>query len=157
MPEPDFFELLKALENDKVEYVVIGGIALLINGGAVLTADIDLCIAFERENLNHLAAALNQFQPRLRNGTPVLLDEHAFGGEFVTYFTNVGVIQIINRIQGYSHFQQLAEDSQVMTLKGIPIHVASLKALEKMKTGTGRARDQLHLDIIKSLRTIRGD
>jgi hypothetical protein len=48
MPDPDFYELLKTLEELQVKYVVIGGIALLINGGAVITADIDLCIAKER-------------------------------------------------------------------------------------------------------------
>jgi hypothetical protein len=109
----------------------------------------------QRENLLHLAAALNRFHPRLRNEVPVQLDEHAFAGEFVTYFTDVGVIQIINRINGFDNFQQLSDASLVLTLDGLPVHVASLDALEKMKTGTGRERDKYHLNIFTGLKKFR--
>src|SRR5438552_607263 len=89
MPDPDFFQLLRVLEDRHVNYVVIGGIALLINGGGVVTSDIDLCISFDKGNLAALAESLNEFEPALRTGKRVHLDEQAFEGEFVTYFTSV--------------------------------------------------------------------
>lgn len=152
MPSPDFFKLLVSLEEHKVRYVLIGGIALILNGGGITTVDIDLSIIHDRSNLNALAAALNEFDPRLRNGIPIELDERAFGGGFATYFTSVGVVQVINRLHGFKSFDELEAESNLMTIKGVPIRIASLAALEKMKDGTGRPKDQIHLDIIRQLR-----
>lgn len=154
MPNPDYFSLLIALEKHQVRYVLIGGIALLLNGGGITTVDIDLYIVHDQSNLEALGSALNEFEPRLRSGTPVRLDDRAFRGEFVTYFTSAGVVQIVNRLHGFESFGELEAESNLMTIKGTPIRIASLEALEKMKDGSGRPKDQIHLDIIRRLRKL---
>ena len=155
MHDPNLISLVHALEECNVKYVVIGGLALLINGGAIVTSDIDLSIAFDKENLVSFANALNQFEPRSRNGSLVKLDLHAFGGEFVTMFTNVGIVQIINRVNGFSSFADLQTMSNKMAVNGTHVWVASLDALEIMKTNTGRDKDKPHLDIIRQMKEKR--
>jgi predicted nucleotidyltransferase len=147
--------LIEALAELQVQYVIIGGVALLLYGAPITTRDVDISIAFEKENLKNLAEALNRFEPRLRNGHHVRLDEFAFGGEFVTYFTNVGVIQVVNRFIGFDTFQDLENSSDVITVAGVNVRVASLDALEIMKSSTGRDKDKPHLDIIRALKDQR--
>ena len=147
--------LIEAFAELQVQYVIIGGVALLLYGAPITTRDVDISIAFDKENLKHLAEALNRFETRLRNGKQVKLDELAFGGEFVTYFTNVGVIQVINRVKGFQSFQDLIAASDVIIVRGTEVRVASIDALEIMKSNTGRDKDKPHLDIIRALKANR--
>ena len=155
MHDPNLIDLVHAFDEEKVKYVLIGGMALLVNGGGIVTSDIDLSIAFDRDNLESLARALNQFEPRSRNGIASKLDLHSFGGEFVTLFTTAGVVQIINRVQGFSRFSDLLAMSDNLPVNGTHIRVANLDALEIMKSNTGRDKDKPHLDIIRKLKEKR--
>ena len=44
MTETDLQKLLKALYQEKVEFVIIGGLAAVLQGSAYVTADFDLAI-----------------------------------------------------------------------------------------------------------------
>ncbi|HLO96956.1 MAG TPA: hypothetical protein VK171_00060, partial [Fimbriimonas sp.] len=71
----------------------------------------------------------------------------------VTVFTSAGVIQIVNRFSGMNSFEELYQASQDMKVRDSVVRVATLDALEIMKTNTGREKDKLHLDIIRALKT----
>ena len=51
--DPD--SILGALEREKVRYVVIGGLAAVLQGSPVFTQDVDICPARDRDNLERLA------------------------------------------------------------------------------------------------------
>ena len=52
MPEklPDFGRLVAILSEARVRYVLIGGLAMRLQGCAHLTDDLDLCCARDNEN-----------------------------------------------------------------------------------------------------------
>jgi hypothetical protein len=54
----DVQRLLEVLADAGVEFVVVGGIALVLRGSGRVTVDVDLCYARDRANLRRLAAAL---------------------------------------------------------------------------------------------------
>jgi len=60
--ETDIEKLLKALNQQGVEFVIIGGLAAVLQGSAYVTADLDLCYSRKAENLGKLAKALDPFQ-----------------------------------------------------------------------------------------------
>jgi hypothetical protein len=51
-------ELLARLAEDRVRFVVIGGVALIARGAQRATEDLDIAYARDRENLKRLATAL---------------------------------------------------------------------------------------------------
>jgi hypothetical protein len=58
-------DILKALEKEKIDYAVIGGVAVVLYGYVRFTKDIDLIIGFSDDNVRRfikVLAALN-FQP----------------------------------------------------------------------------------------------
>ena len=65
-------DLVEALSESGVEYVIVGGMAAVIHGSAHVTADLDVSYSRTRENCERLAAALAPFSPRLR-GAPAEL------------------------------------------------------------------------------------
>ena len=66
MTETDVEKLLRAFHQEHVEFVIIGGLAAVLQGSAYVTADLDLCYSRKRENLEKLARALTPFHPALR-------------------------------------------------------------------------------------------
>jgi predicted nucleotidyltransferase len=48
--ETDIEKLLKALHQQGVEFVIIGGLAAVLQGSAYVTADLDLCIPEGRKS-----------------------------------------------------------------------------------------------------------
>jgi hypothetical protein len=54
----DAAAVLGVLERHHVRFVVVGGQAAVLRGASFLTKDIDICPAWDRENLGRLAAAL---------------------------------------------------------------------------------------------------
>src|SRR5829696_7334099 len=74
--KPDFSPLpmLAALEEHGVLYVVIGGLAAQLRGAPLVTLDLDVSPARDRDNLDRLAAALSSLDavPRIADAPPGL-------------------------------------------------------------------------------------
>src|SRR5438445_625912 len=68
----DVVDALPALTDRDVDFVIVGGVALILQGSARLTRDLDLCYSRDRKNLKALASALAPFGPTLR-GAPAML------------------------------------------------------------------------------------
>ncbi|UCD05354.1 MAG: nucleotidyltransferase [candidate division WOR-3 bacterium] len=67
--------ILKKLEEYKVNYAVIGGVAVVLYGYVRFTKDIDLLIDFSSENVKRFADVLNALN--FRSGAPVDIMELA--------------------------------------------------------------------------------
>ena len=65
-------ETIRILYDAGVEFVVIGGAAMGLQGSAHLTKDIDFCYARTNKNMERLAKALEPFHPVLRGAPPGL-------------------------------------------------------------------------------------
>ncbi len=65
----DLERALNALRDREVEFVLIGGAAMVAQGSAQVTQDLDICYERSRENIRRLVKALAPYRPRLR-GAP---------------------------------------------------------------------------------------
>jgi hypothetical protein len=59
--QPDFEELLRLLEENEVEYLVVGGYAVAFHGFPRFTKDIDVFFKASEENIAALRRALREF------------------------------------------------------------------------------------------------
>jgi hypothetical protein len=63
-----FFEsLFRKLQEKKVDYLVVGGVALVLQGAIRMTADLDLMVALDEQNLTAFIAAMKElgFRPKV--------------------------------------------------------------------------------------------
>jgi hypothetical protein len=58
---PDFLDLLRYLNEEKVEYLIVGGMAVNYYGYHRSTGDFDIWVGLSGENQDRLAAALRKF------------------------------------------------------------------------------------------------
>jgi predicted nucleotidyltransferase len=158
-PEFSPLALLRTLVSHGVDFVVIGGIALVIHGSTRVTQDLDICFAGDQANLDVLGAALIELGAKLR-GVDGL-------GEFVpdgtalrrlstiTLDTRQGPIDLLRDPIGAPPYADLRRRADRVDVDGVAVLVASLDDLAAMKRAAGRAKDGLDLDEIEVIRRLR--
>jgi len=152
----DVQRLLDALAAGGVDFVVVGGVAMVLRGSTRATVDLDLCYARDRENLRRLASALAPFNPRLRGAPPELPflwdDLTLASGLNFTLTTDLGDVDVLGEIPGVGDYAQVAAGASAMTVGESRIAVLDLDALERSKRAAGRAKDLLDLAEIAEIR-----
>jgi len=156
--------LLRHLHEAGVEYVVIGGLAVIAHGVQRFTNDLDICPAPDPENLRRLAALLEALDARqLGVGDfaedefpfdPRLPEELAEGGNF-RLVTAVGVLDLMQWIPGIPEahaYPVLAADAVEGTAFGVPLRVCSLEHLREMKRAADRPQDRQDLAHLEAAR-----
>jgi hypothetical protein len=61
--------ILRSLVASKVEFVVVGGVAMITHGSSHVTDDLDICYRRTSENIARLVGAIAPLKPYLR-GAP---------------------------------------------------------------------------------------
>lgn len=133
----DFQDFLKLLNVHGVEYLVIGGYAVIYHGYPRATQDLDIWIAVHPDNANRVVRALEEFG----FGSPELTTEMFLKDSSVV---RMGIppirIEITTRISGVE-FQESFHGKIVDEMDGIPVNIINLKDLLLNKKASGRYKD----------------
>lgn len=157
-------QIFAALNDARVDYVIVGGLAVILHGYLRATADLDLVIGLAPENCKRGLEALANigFTPRL----PVAIEAFADPRQREEWSEqrNMRVFQLwdpANPLRSLDVFVKepiafaaLLRDAARKDIDGIPVRVASIEHLIEMKQAAGRPRD---LDDIDKLRLIRDE
>lgn len=153
--------ILAALAEANIDYVVVGGLAVILHGHLRATRDLDLVIGLDRANCERAIAALaaTGLRPRL----PVRFEDLADSEIRADWFLrrNMIVLQLwdpSNELRSVDVFvrepiaiAELMADAVIKHVDGVPIVVASIRHLVRMKEAAARPQD---LDDIAALREI---
>lgn len=151
----DSFAIAEALRDFGVEFVIIGGHAVIRHGVSRTTEDLDVVYDKTPDNVDRLFEAVrsvggviitNDIDPvtRLEIDRPVTRSD--LTGWLALIATDHGFFDAFSYVPGVDEmtFDQLFQDS--VLLDGF--HFASIDALRKMKAAAGRPRD---LEDLKAL------
>ncbi len=151
-----FPELLRALSEAGVDFVVVGGAAAVARGSVRLTQDLDVAYRRTPDNMRKLARALSTHRPYLRGapaGLPFVLDESTLrAGLNFTLVTDLGWIDLLGEVTGGGGYDELVQHSSEMELFGSRCRVLGLDKLIEVKRAAGRPKD---LEVIAELEAIR--
>ena len=140
----DFRDFLNSLNKNNVKYLLLGGWAVGIYGAPRATADMDVFVSVDDENLEKLLKALYEF------GAPTVPKEHFKDiGRIFRMGRSPIRIEILNQASGID-FQTCYNRRKVITTDGIDISIISTDDLLKNKAASGREKD------IADLRNIEG-
>lgn len=151
----DFELILGALNRRGVRYIVIGGVAALVQGAPLVrTLDVDVTPAGDPENKQRLASALIDIEARLRapglaDPMEIPLDERTFTGmTTMTFTTRFGPLDLCFVPDGTTGYDDLAKDSRPVEINGIEFDVASITDIVRSKKAAGREKDADHVEIL---------
>jgi len=152
-------ETIRILYDAGVEFVVIGGVAMGLQGSAHLTKDIDFCYARTPKNIERLAKALEPYHPVLRGAPPDLpfrFDAKTIAsGLNFTLSTDLGDLDFLGEVSGLGFFQDVLGESDVRNVGGVDCRVLSLEGLIKSKVAAGRPRDLYVLPELRGLNELK--
>lgn len=151
----DFATLFASLCEAGVEFVVIGGLAVASHGHLRVTVDLDVCYARSPENIDRIVTALAPLAPRLRGappGLPFFWDARTLrNGLNFKLTTTAGDIDLLGEVTGVGGYGDLSLRAEVQDLYGHPVKMMSLDDLLRAKAATGRAKDLLDLEALRTI------
>ena len=153
--------MIAALQNRKVRFVVVGGIAAIAQGSPLPTEDVDITPEWSTDNLEALAAALVDLDAKLRTAEgPVEfpIDARMIAGNALwNLTTSVGDLDLCFEPAGTRGYDDLRRHALELDLgSGAPVLIASLADVIRSKEAAGRAKDRAQLPALReTLEAIR--
>lgn len=140
---PHFKELLQRFNANEVEYLIVGGYAVMKYTEPRFTKDLDLWVSNSQENSTRVYRGLAQFgAPLIQDG----LTPEDFTSDSITYQIGVAPVRIdvLTNIDGVC-FADAWMRRVAGAFFGIPVHFISLEDLIANKRQAGRNSDLEHL------------
>lgn len=139
---PDFCAFLKLLNEQGVEYLLVGGYAVAIHGHPRFTADMDIWVAVSQANAERIVQALEIFG----FGGPHLKPEIFLSPDQMTKLGREPMkIEILNSVSGLE-FDGAWSRAMRVEIDGVQVPVISLADLRTNKTASARPQDLADLD-----------
>ena len=155
----DLRRIAALLVREGVEFIVIGGQAELLMGGARVTYDVDLCYRRTKENLERLATALKEMRPTFRGAPPdmpVILDAKALAlGSNYTLITEIGTLDLLGWVEPLGEYDALLPASETYQLGEFTVRTIGLNDLIRVKEHIGRSKDRESLLQLLAIRQLR--
>ena len=155
-----FLELLRALVDGGVDFVVVGGVAAVLEGAPVSTFDLEIVYSPQKANLARLVEVLATLDavyvdPAGRRLSPT--EERLRGGGHHPLRTRFGRLDVLGSIGGVLGFADLMPESRRRSIQGLPVWVLRLETVIASKEATGRAKDRAVLPMLRDTLAERED
>ena len=157
----DYLGIFKTLNEKKIKYIVVGGMAVNFHGIPRMTYDIDLLLLLEDKNLKKFLSLMKSwgFKPKVPVGLMDFADrdkrEDWLKNKNMKAFNLVNpgwaVSEIDIIINTPVNYIKAARNLNYIKLQGVSIPTISIKDLIRMKSVSGRIQDK---EDIKNLRKI---
>lgn len=150
---------MRRLVAQGVDFVVVGGIAMIAHGSGRLTQDLDICYSNDAANLEALGNVLVELGARLHGvpeQVPFVPDARALRRSMIlTLDSDDGKIDLLVDPAGAPRYILLRDRAIEAELDGVTVLVASLDDLEAMKRAAGRPKDLVDLEEIEVIRRLQ--
>ena len=155
-------ELFRAFEENKIRYLVVGGVAVVLHGFVRATADLDLMVALDPENLKAFVTLMKKmgYKPK----SPVAIEDFLLAKNRKSWKEEKGmrVFSLFHPKKGSElidvfvdepiPFTEAYERRLTIQVGDLPIAVASTEDLIKLKQQAGRAQDLEDIQALEDLR-----
>ncbi len=150
---PDIIEFIYLLAKHQVEYLIVGGEAVIYHGHTRLTGDVDFFYKASQENVIRLYQALNEFW---ENDIPGLQDSKELlePGIIIQFGVPPNRIDLVSRIDNVFFDEAWANriiEKITSKKRTFPLYLIGLSELIKNKSSLNRPKDQEDLKFLKQL------
>ena len=144
-----------------IDFVVVGGVAVVVQASPRFTRDLDICYATDAANLERLGVLLVALDAKLRGvdeDVPFVPDVRTLRRtQMLTLATREGDLDLLVDPAGSPGYAALRRRADVIELAGASIRIASLEDLIEMKRAAGRPQDEADIESLEIARSrLRG-
>jgi predicted nucleotidyltransferase len=153
MPETKLLATLQSLHTGEVEFILVGGLAAVLNGAPIQTYDVDLVYSLEAANIDRLLAVLESMDAIFRLQPERRLrptKSHVAGGGHLNLLTRYGPVDLLGGIGQNLGYRHLLSHSLEMEIgEGIRIRVLDLETLIALKEQLAGEKDLAVLPVLR--------
>lgn len=143
----DFLEFLELLEKHKVDFLLVGGYAVVLHGYIRSTGDMDLWIERTDDNYQKIKKVYLDFS------APIFPEEEFSNHKFNVW--GIGIepskIEIVTQVDGLS-FDESFKNRKYFKVDKLQIPYIDFEDLIKNKTASGRYKDLADIEQLKKLK-----
>ncbi len=144
--EDEYLSLVRLLNEENVEYVVLGGHAVIAHGYYRTTGDIDIFVNSTEENAEKLVRSLERYG--YNNGEFEVAD-FTLVPNFLSFGRYDSWIDLMTFTVGVT-FEECYQNKLVLDIHGIKVNFINLPELIKNKQALNRPQDIQDLDNLMS-------
>jgi len=151
-PRTDFARILEILRRHRVRFILVGGVAAVIEGVPVSTFDLDIVHDRASDNLTRLLGALKELQACYRSRRDVKLTPtaEALAGEgHHLLMTRFGPLDVLGMIGKHRDFAALVRHARRRKLHEIYITLLDLETQILVKEELGHEKDKRTLPLLR--------
>jgi predicted nucleotidyltransferase len=149
----DLRELIARLVGAGVEFIVVGGLAVIAWGHIRTTRDLDLVPEPSPNNLDRLAGVLHELDGKVETPDgrlgPGAIATFLAAGDRALVATTLGPVDILQGLPQVPRYADLDRDAVTVDLGDLRIRVCSLQALLAMKRAANRPSDVADVDALE--------
>jgi predicted nucleotidyltransferase len=148
------FEILKVLARHRVEFIVVGMTAAVLQGAPVQTFDLDIIYSLADENVQRLLIALDELSAEFRGDIagrrlrPNASHLMSTGHKLLT--TKFGQLDVLATIEKDTRYEDLLGETVKLDIDGLVTQVLGLERLISAKENAGRPKDHAALPVLRA-------
>jgi len=147
--------LLARLQQNGVEFVLIGGVCGVMHGAGLITVDLDVCCRFSSSNLHRIEAALKDLNPWHRmtpNRVPFVLTEELCSSLKNLYLqTDWGKLDCLGDVLGVGDYESALQHSEQFEMSFGTIRMLDIDTLIVSKEAAGRDKDKYAVPLLRAV------
>jgi hypothetical protein len=143
----DLKEFVECLNSNKVEYVIVGALAVSWHGFPRYSGDLDFLVRSTAENSQRIRAALTQFGFGTLN---ISNEDLTSPGKVIQIGYEPNRIDLLTSITGVT-FDEAWETRAAGELDGLPVYFIGKTELLRNKDATGRSKDKIDADQLRRI------
>ena len=148
--EPSFEKLLVLLAERGIQFVVVGGIAVTLQGYVRLTEDVGLLVDGSAENIDLLLSTLGGYGEGFASELMRSDFDDSEGAIRIVEETEQCQIDLFTRMSGRRYVDVISDASTLM-LRGLAVRYASKASLIGWKANSAREKDKLDAIALRCL------
>lgn len=154
---PSFREIFEILNKYEVEYIVVGGVAAVIQGAPVTTFDLDTLIRVHEENAERLSLALTELDARYREHQSIVkpTKEDIMAGGHLLLLTRAGPLDLLGFIGDKCRYEDMLPQSTEISMTAGAMRVLDLDELIRQKKESDRPKDRAMLELLEEALRLR--
>jgi predicted nucleotidyltransferase len=158
IPELHLSALLHRLSEGGVDYVVVGGVAVAVQGYGRATKDLDITYATDPANLEALGEVLIAAEARLRGvpeDVPFIPDGRTLKRtQILTLDTVDGGLDLLVDPSGAPPYDAMRHRADLIEFEDILVRIVGLEDLLAMKRAAGRAQDLADVEALEAAQSL---
>ncbi|MCP4162300.1 MAG: hypothetical protein GY760_19695 [Deltaproteobacteria bacterium] len=148
----DLSAIIEGLIKSDIKFILVGGLAAVVQGAPVMTMDVDIVHDLSSENISKLFLFLESIDAIFRRPddkiiAPKIDDISAMGHNL--FSTRLGALDVLAFIEQEKTYEDLIEDSVEIDFRGQTVHVLDIKKIIELKKKSKNPKDKLRQPVLE--------